>query len=60
MCNMFGGVDGEQQNVLMTALQNSAEGEEKIYSWISSMPKTSLIVHLSDEIKELGYKIIKL
>ena len=60
----FGGVYGEGQNVLMTALINASNAESEtdsnnIYTFLETTPKTSLIVKLYDEIIKLGYKIVK-
>lgn len=55
---LFGGEDAIQYNVLMTALRECAkDGEQPIYTWLESTPKTSLIALLVDKIKELGYEI---
>lgn len=62
--NTFGGKNGEGENVLMTALVNASQayGEkdnDKIYHFLNTTPKASLVVKLNDEIVRLGYKIIK-
>lgn len=59
ICEMFGGIDAEQQNTLMTALWNCAGGEENLYEWFDNTPKTTLVVFLSDELKRLGYYLVK-
>lgn len=58
----------EHLNVLMTALYRAAyvtekdDNEEvntKVYGFLQETPKTSLIAHLGEEIRGLGYKIVK-
>ncbi|GAB2553344.1 hypothetical protein [Rufibacter soli] len=59
MVNLFGGKNGEQENALMTALINAAEGEDHIYQYLDETPKTSLIVELVQELHRLGFHITK-
>ncbi len=63
MEKMFGGSNGEQENALMTALINAADGEhslcdeEAVYAYLETTPKTSFVVELIQELNKLGYKI---
>lgn len=63
-CKMFGGKNSLNENVLMSALIKVSNAEdtrdnEKIYGWLESTAKTSLIVELCGAMDELGYKIVK-
>lgn len=51
---IFGGKDSEQQNVLYTVIKNRG------YEFFETTPKTSMTVHLIEDLKKLGYKIVKI
>ena len=48
----------EDCNALMSAFELSADGED-IYTYLETIPKTSLVVELIQSLESLGYKIIK-
>ncbi|MFP5260853.1 MAG: hypothetical protein ACLGJB_02975 [Blastocatellia bacterium] len=55
---LFGGDGAEGYNALMQALHDCAEDEEMdVYTWLDKIPKTSLVVHLVNKLKEYGYSI---
>lgn len=56
---MFGGEDAEMYNVMQAAFAENAGGVSQIYDWLEKVPKTSMVCHLVDTIKEMGYVIIK-
>lgn len=60
-CEMFGGIEGEGQNALMTALYIASGGDtnDKIYPFLRDTPKTSLVVELHDALRLAGFKIIR-
>lgn len=67
LVTLFGGEGSEGQNALMTALFECSKdhfklmsGEEMVYAYLEQTPKTSLIVELTDKLKQLGYKITKI
>lgn len=56
----------EERNALMTALRNAADTaldgaqlmeDDRIYKYVESAPKTSLVSELVDELHRLGYVI---
>ena len=58
-CEFFGGEGSEANNALMTALWNVSGGKDKVYNFLEDTPKTTLICVLVDELRSLGYDIIK-
>lgn len=64
-CKMFGGDDSLGQNALMQALEDCAKdhghnGGYAIYNYLEDTPKGTLIVNLTDKLKEYGLKIQKI
>ena len=45
------------QNVLMSALEELGKDSGGIYEYLDSTPKASLVVELTDMLKEFGYDI---
>lgn len=59
--NLFGGENSEAQNALMQALQDCAKDEDMdVYEFIDKTPKTTLIVFLTDKLRENGFNIFKI
>lgn len=60
LSNMF---SDEQHNAMYTALHNAADAtfEEsgKLYDYIESTPRTSLVCELLMELEDLGYEVRK-
>ncbi|PSR53893.1 hypothetical protein AHMF7605_10375 [Adhaeribacter arboris] len=56
---MFDGEYSEQYNALQTALFYAAEGEENVYTYLNTTPKTSLVVELIQALHHIGYSISK-
>lgn len=59
---MYSGPDSLGQNALRQALEDCAEdhgheGEYKIYAYLEDIPKGSLVVNLTDKLKEYGLTI---
>jgi len=60
LTDMFGGKNSEEYNALMSALTRSAEKNGKeIYEYLEETPKTTFIVNMVDELRDMGYKITK-
>ena len=50
---IFGGVDAEEQNVLLHIIK------ERGYEFFEKTPKTTMAVLLIEDLHKLGYKIVK-
>lgn len=60
---MFGGRSSESYNALYTALHNAADAEfddtGKLYDYIETTPRASLVCEIVDGLEEIGYEIKK-
>lgn len=54
IAKLFGGKDAEQQNALYTVIADRG------YEFFEKTPKTSMTLHLIEDLKKLGYKIVKI
>jgi len=59
--NLFGGENAEAQNALMQAFQDCSEDEKTgIYGWLEKTPKTTMVVFLTDKLRENGFDIVRI
>jgi len=59
-CKMFGGLNSEAQNALMSAFFEAAGGEDNLYTYLEETAKSSLVVEIHAHLRLLGYEIKKI